>query len=280
MLNMKNIFLIIIIVSATLYGCFIDEPEDLLAENVVVVDPNAPIADFYASSTSIKPGQTVYFYNTSEKGSYYYWEFGDGNYSYEENTSNRYYSNGNYTVKLTAYNEYGEDVEEKINYITVSSTTSQYCQSGGSSTSYEYFESFTIGDFYKYTGNDYGYRDYTGNTVTLTSGGSVYVEFSPSSSDRELYWSVWIDLNKDGDFYDTDEYWVSGSGFGYVYGTVEVPYSSGTTRMRIAMKQGSYAEPCEQFSYGEVEDYTVSFVSKAVTQGSIIGTQKIYSKVK
>ncbi|MCB2196334.1 MAG: T9SS type A sorting domain-containing protein [Bacteroidetes bacterium] len=46
--------------------------------------------------------------------------------------------------------------------------------------------------------------------------------------------------------------------------TVPSDASLGTTRMRVTMKYNSAATPCETFSYGEVEDYTVNVTSSAV----------------
>ena len=45
-----------------------------------------------------------------------------------------------------------------------------------------------------------------------------------------------------------------------VTGTINVPSGlSGQTRMRVTMRNGSSPAPCDIFSYGEVEDYTVDF---------------------
>jgi GEVED domain/Secretion system C-terminal sorting domain len=35
----------------------------------------------------------------------------------------------------------------------------------------------------------------------------------------------------------------------------------GTTRMRVSSKYGAYSTPCETFTYGEVEDYTINITS-------------------
>ena len=47
---------------------------------------------------------------------------------------------------------------------------------------------------------------------------------------------------------------------------------TGTKRLRVAMKRLSYSGPCETFTYGEVEDYTVNFGNKSgeVAAGDII----------
>jgi hypothetical protein len=105
-----------------------------------------------------------------------------------------------------------------------------------------------------------GYTDFTSQTANLTAGGTVNVSLTPefSGGSYSEYWRIWIDYNGDGDFDDTGEQVFSGSGQSTVTGSFTVPLSaSGTVRMRVSMKYNSYPTPCETFSYGEVEDYTV-----------------------
>ncbi|NIM15079.1 MAG: PKD domain-containing protein, partial [Candidatus Aminicenantes bacterium] len=46
------------------------------------------------------------------------WDFGDGGTSTEQNPTHTYIAMGNYTVTLTATNQFGSDTEIKTNYIT------------------------------------------------------------------------------------------------------------------------------------------------------------------
>ncbi|HKK60280.1 MAG TPA: GEVED domain-containing protein, partial [Salinivirga sp.] len=72
--------------------------------------------------------------------------------------------------------------------------------------------------------------------------------------------------NKDGDFTDSGEQIGSGNGSGEISGSINIDANaSGTTRMRVTMKYNAAPTSCETFSYGEVEDYTVSFSGKGVT---------------
>ncbi|WAC05253.1 MAG: PKD domain-containing protein [Methanoregula sp.] len=79
-----------------------------------------PIPNFTASSTNISTFETVQFTDTSEASpTKWYWEFGDGTNSTEQNPSHMYLVIGNYTVNLTAWNDLGSDTETKTDYITV-----------------------------------------------------------------------------------------------------------------------------------------------------------------
>lgn len=44
---------------------------------------------------------------------------------------------------------------------------------------------------------------------------------------------------------------------------------NGATRMRVQMKYNAYSTSCETFSYGEVEDYTVTIVGGTNTISEI-----------
>ena len=81
--------------------------------------PTAPDADFHASDTLVSVGQEIYFFDDST-GTYdsWYWEFGDGGNSTEQNPTHAYISAGNYTVSLTVGGS-GNDTETKADYITV-----------------------------------------------------------------------------------------------------------------------------------------------------------------
>jgi len=51
----------------------------------------------------------------------WFWEFGDGNTSTEQNPTHIYENPGLYTVSLTVSNQYGSDSETKIFYVEVTS---------------------------------------------------------------------------------------------------------------------------------------------------------------
>ena len=80
-----------------------------------------------------------------------------------------------------------------------------------------------------------------------------------------MYWTIWIDYNKNGSFNDAGERIIIGSSnsTNLLYSSFKVPStaSTGKTRMRIAMKNGTYATSCETFDRGEVEDYSVNIIN-------------------
>jgi hypothetical protein len=130
------------------------------------------------------------------------------------------------------------------------------------------------------SGND-GYSDYTSLSTNLEQG-SVYT-LSVSVGTYGHYVSMWIDLDDDNNF-ETSEKLVS-----YLYcptpftnysANFVVPAFStpGDHRMRIRSVAYAYPplDPCLQYSYGEVHDYTahltppvdMSFLSATTTQNN------------
>ena len=157
-----------------------------------------------------------------------------------------------------------------------------YCNSQGNNVNYEYIDLVALNQINNPTGANGGYADFTAqiadvpygsNSITLSVGfvNTAYTEF----------WSVWIDYNKDGTF-DAAEQVVSestNSSANQTY-TFSVPTTalSGNTRMRVSMKYNSAQGPCETFTYGEVEDYTVN-IGGVVSKGNDIAQIPLSNKV-
>jgi len=116
-----------------------------------------------------------------------------------------------------------------------------------------------------------GYGDFTNLEANVNTGQSYDITLTPGLSwpgqQADLYWSVWIDFNDDGDFTDAGEMVLEEYGSNQVVnGSISISSSIAqdvVAEMRIAAKKGSYATPCEVFSLGEVEDYSVNISAGA-----------------
>jgi len=231
---------------------------------LITVTQNVPVANFTESATSINVGETVTFTDQSTNSpTSWSWSFSGGtpSSSTSQNPTITYNTAGTYNVSLTATNVAGSNTKTKTALITVSEASVSYCSSKGNNYSYEWIAKTEIGAFTKSSGGS-NYSDYTNETVQLTSGANVAIKLSPgfSGTTYDEFWKVWIDYNQDGDFTDSGEEVYSGNGTSAVSGSFNVSSSaSGSTRMRISMKWDAVQTSCETFSYGEVEDYTVSF---------------------
>ncbi|NOQ75154.1 MAG: matrixin family metalloprotease [Crocinitomix sp.] len=154
-----------------------------------------------------------------------------------------------------------------------------YCASSGTNSSYEWIDEISVGGTTNNSGNNSGYGNFTtGTAISLSPGSSAAVNLVPgfSASTYNEFWNIWIDYDKDNTF-DASELVYSGSGTAAVSGSFSVPSGlTGDTRMRISMKWNADATPCETFSYGEVEDYTVSFAAAPVVYCTSQGTNSSY----
>jgi len=147
--------------------------------------------------------------------------------------------------------------------VTTSSVITTYCSSLGSNFSYEWISKVVIGTFTN-SSTAAGYTDFTSKVITLTAGTSYSVSLTPgfASTAYNEYWKIWIDYNGDKDFDDANELAFDGGSLTSTTetGTLNVlSTATGTTRMRVSMKYNAAQTSCETFSYGEVEDYTVTF---------------------
>lgn len=117
------------------------------------------------------------------------------------------------------------------------------------------------------------YTFYSNVSTDLNTGTSytITLENSYSWQTYDMYWKVWIDYNRNGTFEEPAEVAYSGSVSAPALGspsstkigTLLVPVTAdlGITRMRVSLKRGAYATPCETIPFGEVEDYVVNLES-------------------
>jgi PKD repeat protein len=227
--------------------------------------PQPPAADFTADPNPVQYGNSVQFTDLSMYiPTSWSWTFEGGTpaTSTDQNPLITYNTIGTYTVTLTATNELGSDTETKVDYINVQEVVLNYCESRGTNCSYEYIANVTVDTFSNSSGAS-TYTDFTYLTADLTAGNTVNVSLTPGfpSTIYTEYWKIWIDYNVDGDFEDAGEEVFSGVGDSTVTGSFTVASVTAMTRMRVSMKYAGYPTPCEIFTYGEVEDYTVNITS-------------------
>lgn len=106
------------------------------------------------------------------------------------------------------------------------------------------------------------YADYTAISTDVTQGETYPITItnpSPWSSD---ICGVYIDWNQNESFDDAGEYYAltSVGGGASFTGNIAVPDNAlaGPTRMRVRLQYSGTMSPCGNFTYGEVEDYTVN----------------------
>lgn len=144
-----------------------------------------------------------------------------------------------------------------------------YCSAGGSNSDFEYIAEIIIGDVSIPSGNNQGYALFEDTDIHLIPGDTVPILLTPGFAfgDYEEYFSLWLDINQDGVFSEDELLFASENpSSDPVFGQIIIPTPTplGTTRMRVSMKftGGSPVAPsvgpCEEFQYGETEDYCVT----------------------
>ncbi len=167
---------------------------------------------------------------------------------------------------------------------TSNSTIIEYCGAIGRNTQYEWIESVEINNETFTSGDNKGYGDFSETEINVLAGGTIPLAFTPGFGFFEYHenWQIWIDFNADGDFEDEGEAVFLISGKGRLEGQIGIPTDAvqGKTRMRIAMKWGELIEPCESFSWGEVEDYTLNITSNIGSRNPSTDLAKVFTTGK
>ncbi len=197
----------------------------------------------------------------------------NGSSSTSQHPEVEFTATGTYEVSLYSQNSHGNDTETKTAYITVTDDPSGYCEAY-SSNPYGYISNVQIGSINNSSGytniggadpNDKYYEDHTAYSTDVTPGGSYSITVTNPYTDSNLDLGIWVDWNRDGDFYDSGEQELCGinnGGEGTFSITVPANAELGNTRMRLRAKY--HEDDCISCGYalnGEVEDYTLIVVA-------------------
>jgi DNA-binding beta-propeller fold protein YncE len=156
-------------------------------------------------------------------------------------------------------------------FVAVPAMAADYCASNGRSVWYEWIDAVTVAASTQVSGANGGYADFTADIIDLTYGAND-VTLTPGFSHSTYLesWRIWVDLNHDRVF-DANELLLEQVSREPVVGQITVPQTAltGTTRMRVSMRFYQTPPSCGSFSYGEVEDYTVSISHPLPVLGKI-----------
>lgn len=153
----------------------------------------------------------------------------------------------------------------------------------------DYLDVFQLGDIYNASGPGDDYNDFTAMSTDLTIGSTNSASITNTPTYPENY-QMWIDYNQD-EVFESDESCgtisLAISATGNITFTVPLTATLGPTRLRIrCIYDVGPWDPCDTFSYGETEDYTVNIVAgepndvgvSAITSpvsGTTLGTESI-----
>lgn len=143
-----------------------------------------------------------------------------------------------------------------------------YCSSTSDFPWHDWIAGVQVGSINNPSGKSI-YSNFTSQTTNLANSTNHPIALTAGFSwfTYGENWRVWIDFNKNGTF-EASEKVLEGTQTAPPNGTASAVFNSnlnipagaatGATRMRISMKRGAFADPCELLPFGEVEDYTVN----------------------
>jgi PKD repeat protein len=188
------------------------------------------------------------------------WDFGDGIQSTEDAPIHEYSVGGRYPVALTITdNENNTDT-----YIREISIANDYCDPGPYQSRQYWIAGVSMGNDVQYSGNTL--KEVGNSILGLRPGTEIAVKLLTGkdkwAADQEIFWQIWIDYDRDGEFDNDDEYVLETSSEGDLESSIALPtlLPQGKSRMRVVMRTGGYLTiPCNRAGTGEVEDYNLIF---------------------
>lgn len=150
---------------------------------------------------------------------------------------------------------------DDLDCVEICSGNVSYCTTEAENNYFEWIDKIEMNTFSFESGQGFGYDDFSHMEIDLASESVVNLTLKPGyvGNTYEEFWSIWIDLNKDGDFDDAGELVYRNSLDGELVDSFYVPsvVEEITTKMRVSMRWESYSDCCGEIDFGEVEDYTV-----------------------
>jgi agmatine/peptidylarginine deiminase/chitodextrinase len=172
-----------------------------------------------------------------------------------------------FTVKAKDAAENVSVASNAVSITTLAPTTTNYCTSKGTDASGEVIKTVAFASINNSSTATIGYENFTTTSTNITKGTIYTITITPQwfyGAYAEGY-AAFIDYNNDGDFTDAGEtvFTKAASTATTATGNITIPSTAttGSTRMRIAMKYNAIPTACETFPYGQVEDYTVNITT-------------------
>ncbi|WP_299272343.1 GEVED domain-containing protein [uncultured Psychroserpens sp.] len=153
----------------------------------------------------------------------------------------------------------------EVGVLTLSGPAQTYCDSQSNNVNDEFISRVQLNTIDN-TSDAQFYSDFTAMSTILRKGTQYTITVTPTWTGtiyNEAY-AVWIDFNNDGDFEDSGEevFTINPNQNTSVSGNFIIPSSATETdtRMRVSMKYNGVPTSCEDFTWGEVEDYSIKLV--------------------
>lgn len=136
-----------------------------------------------------------------------------------------------------------------------------YCASSGKDSRYEYIKRITWNGIPYSTGNNNGYRDFTGSIISISGTKTIQYQLEAGFAGNYTlteHWMIYADWNNDGDFEEDNEKMLNASSSVPLSGSFVIPETStGKIRIRVIMTDAANTKSCGFYYFGETEDYMI-----------------------
>jgi PKD repeat protein len=246
--------------------------EDYAVEFQGNVAPPVPL--FSASDTVTCNGSVGFTDQSLNNPVTWFWDFGDGQISSQQNPSHTYTASGQYSVKLKVGNANGFDSLTKVNYIKYNDTIplsafcepptlNQCCGYGISRVAFNTIDnSSSLGSF----------QDFTCSWRTKVLQGRSYPVSIGTNPNQDQDTRIWIDYNNNRQF-EASELVFESLNSRNPTGNILISGDTSTRlnvplRMRVKSEfSGGTLTACSALDKGQCEDYTV--IIRANTQAPV-----------
>ena len=235
---------------------------------ILNVSPEPCAAFNFAQQNCTK---TVFFEDVTVNalGSWY-WQFGDGSESFQQNPQHTYAVGGDYTVSMVGCNNFGcdtmvsivsvADANGPVGISCTPQTLSYCCQAG------VYEVHFNTINHLSSDGQS-GYQNYSCTVGSLLVAGEQYPISIVTGPAYAEYVRVWIDYNNNGVF-NANELVLADNAYQSHTGFVTIPGSAVKNtrlRMRVSSDANNIPTACSDVTNGQVEDYWVEIRTTIAT---------------
>ncbi|MDX1684359.1 MAG: HYR domain-containing protein [Saprospiraceae bacterium] len=164
------------------------------------------------------------------------------------------------TVTYVAQNNLGFTDTCSFDVTVDCSGFSNYCRVLGFSSNENWIEKFELANINNRTGDDGGYGNYVNQCAEILSPSTeeVCIDIGYDGAPRNIFWKIWIDYNKDGDFLDKGEEIVAEFGQRRICTDIDFPDNINVrTQMRVGIAYNEWPRSCRTVGSGEYEDYCI-----------------------
>lgn len=179
----------------------------------------------------------------------------------------------NFTIENATYNDAGLS-DRTISFSTTRKAEGGSCDSHATYIgAYKYIKSVDIGSIHNESSYS-TYSDFRDKKTTIASGQTLTLSVETQANNGD-YLKVWVDWNGNGTFEDDGEF------LGYIStGTMNVSIPSNATAtagdktMRL-ISSNEDVSPCQTYTYGETEDYTLTITVPEGAAGFQSDTEQV-----